>query len=109
MRRAIQRILEDAISDAVVKNFLMEGDSATFGRKPAIEDRENLIVTVERERDGEVLEILIDESSRDFGTSQEDEEDEEAENSSSMSTSVLDSTNGDVRKDNEYAVLESQA
>jgi ATP-dependent Clp protease ATP-binding subunit ClpC len=80
MRRAIQRILEDAISDAVVKSFLLDSDVATFGKKEMTPNgsslkkgkkrfNEPLIVTVQRERDGEILEILIDDNSRDMVSS----------------------------------------
>ncbi len=105
MRRAIQRILEDAISDAVVKNFLMEGDVATFGKKQVNGDGGQLIVTVERERDGEILEITIDESSRDLvsspmlGDEDENGDDKEAE---------LSTSNGeDTKKQSEYVILET--
>ena len=68
MRRAVQRILEDAISDAVVQSFLVEGDAAIFGRAEIGEGDEDgpLVVTVTRERDGKELQVMIEESSRDL-------------------------------------------
>ena len=66
MRRAVQRILEDAISDAVVQSFLVEGDAAIFGRAEIGEEDGPLVVTVTRERDGKELQVMIEESSRDL-------------------------------------------
>ena len=103
MRRAIQRILEDAISEAVVRSFLIDGDTATFGKKQVDGTSskrggaESLIVTVERERDGEILEILIDESSRDLvSSSAAEDEDWEEEDVTS---------NG--QGENEYVMLDA--
>jgi len=107
MRRAIQRILEDAISDAVVKNFLVEGDSATFGKKQvngasSLDGNEPLVVTVHRERDGQVLDIIIDESSRDLvaSTFADDDDDEDSADDPS--------SNGDsTGNENDYAMFDA--
>lgn len=71
MRRAVQRILEDAISDAVVQNFLEEGDKALFdlsdeltGSKE-LEDDSYYTVCVKRERDGEILLLRMENANRD--------------------------------------------
>ena len=107
MRRAIQRILEDAISDAVVKNFLMEGDVATFGKKEVAVNgstkggTEPLVVTVQRERDGEVLEIMIDESSRDLVSPAMEEEDDLEDNEEAASPNGVSG-----ESENDYIMLE---
>lgn len=76
MRRAVQRILEDAISDAVVQSFLKEGDTAIFGMgEEATEDKDSqLVVTVVRQSDGQVLKVAIDDSSRDLDSDFDDDQ-----------------------------------
>lgn len=66
LRRAVQRILEDAISESVVKSFLLFGDSATFDVQESADPKSPIYVIVTRLRDGEVLSIEVDESSRDM-------------------------------------------
>jgi ATP-dependent Clp protease ATP-binding subunit ClpC len=66
LRRAVQHILEDAISESVVKSFLLFGDSATFDVHEGADPQSPLYVIVTRFRDGEVLSIKVDESSRDM-------------------------------------------
>jgi ATP-dependent Clp protease ATP-binding subunit ClpA len=60
MRRAAQRFLEDAVSDAIVRGFVEEGDSATVDLAPAPRvgavDRTCFVVQVStRGRAGEPL------------------------------------------------------
>ncbi len=74
LRRTVQRILEDAISDAVVQGFLIENDTAVFD----IQDNQ---IVVCRERDGGNLCMPIDSNERDmlldFEVLQEDSDDDE--------------------------------
>jgi ATP-dependent Clp protease ATP-binding subunit ClpC len=73
MRRAVQRIFEDSLSDAVMKNFLTSGDSAIFDIDDSSNDEEcdiydmrSYYVTVRRESDGQVFQVAIEESCRDM-------------------------------------------
>jgi hypothetical protein len=109
MRRAVQRILEDAISDAVIQSFLTEGDAATFGRITETvstgggvdEDEDGpLVVTVTRDRDGAVLHIPIDDSSRDLDIDLDDEYHEANDGRPLM-------TNGEGSEDREYLTMSS--
>jgi ATP-dependent Clp protease ATP-binding subunit ClpC len=70
MRRAAQRIFEDAVSDAIVRGFLQDGDMATvdMGRG------ENGImgcptVVIIREKDGATLVVEVDDGSGGIGSS----------------------------------------
>jgi ATP-dependent Clp protease ATP-binding subunit ClpC len=66
MRRAVQRIYENAISDAVVQGFIKDGDSAKFGLEgDADEPALPWYVMVTRDCDDEVLRLEIEDSSRD--------------------------------------------
>lgn len=104
MRRAVQRILEDSISDAVVQSFLVEGDVATFGREVVTynnnDDDDNddnpLVVTIQRERDGKVLQVVIEDSTRDLLFDVEDEDDDDDEDEIDEG-SILKKTNGDAQ------------
>jgi ATP-dependent Clp protease ATP-binding subunit ClpC len=60
MRRAVQRILEDAISESVVQNFLLFGDSATFDLREGVQPESRCSVVVSRSRDDKVLSIDMD-------------------------------------------------
>lgn len=63
MRRAVQRLFEDCLSDAIVQGFIVEGDSVTFGLDES--DRISQ-VTVTRSRDSdEILHINIEDSATD--------------------------------------------
>lgn len=64
MRRTVQRVLEDGISEAVVKNFLREGDIARFSLGSIQHDGYDVVV--ERERDDELLSIYTEKSTRDI-------------------------------------------
>lgn len=78
MRRAVQRILEDAICTAVMKNFVQNGDTATFDLDgddtrdeecdldPDDDDMLTYMVKVSRERDDEILKVEMEESCRDM-------------------------------------------
>ena len=72
MRRAVQYILEDAISDAIIRRFLVSGDSATIDFQECDDDECNVdgvssfFVVVCRARDNETLTIEIEESCRDM-------------------------------------------
>jgi len=84
MRRAVQRILEDAISTAVMKSFVKAGDTASFDLEREfnedceLEDAFTYVVTISRERDNEVLCVEIEESCwdmvADFDGDDEDDE-----------------------------------
>lgn len=66
MRRAIQRIVEDPVSDAIVQGFLAEDDSAVFDLvEKAFETDGSYQVAVTRSRDAATLYIDIEESNRD--------------------------------------------
>jgi ATP-dependent Clp protease ATP-binding subunit ClpC len=67
MRRAIQRIVEDPVSDAIVQGFLAEDDSAVFDlvEKAFETDDGSYQVAVTRSRDAATLYIDIEESNRD--------------------------------------------
>lgn len=66
MRRAVQRIVEDTVSDAIVQGFLVEDDSAIFDLvEGEVEGEGAYQVLVTRSRDGATLLIDIEESSRD--------------------------------------------
>lgn len=61
LRRAAQRILEDAISDAVVNQFLGEGDVGEFDVKP-----EDQSIVITRQRDDQILTLKQGESRGDM-------------------------------------------
>jgi ATP-dependent Clp protease ATP-binding subunit ClpA len=71
MRRAVQRILEDAISTAVMKNFVSSGDTAVFDLESDVPEECDVdasvtyTVAVSRSRDKEVLRVDMEESCRD--------------------------------------------
>jgi len=71
MRRAVQRILEDAISTAVMKNFILSGETATFDLDAQVEECDldemrTFTVRISRDRDDEVLKVEMEESCRDI-------------------------------------------
>ena len=86
MRRAVQRILEDSISDAVMKNFLETGDEAFFDTEASGSDEcsvdgvRSYYVTVRRSRDDEVLHVEIEESCRDLAVESLDDDGKEEGN-----------------------------
>ena len=77
MRRAVQRILEDAISTAVIKNFVSNGDIAIFDKEGEVtegcnpEDLTMYTVRINRGHDKEVLRVKMEEPCRDIGAEQE--------------------------------------
>ena len=84
MRRAVQRILEDAISTAVMKNFIISGDRAIFDKEGDVtdgcdvEDLTLYTVAIRRSRDKETLHVQMEESCRDVAAEQEMVEELEA-------------------------------
>lgn len=83
MRRAVQRILEDALSTAVMKNFVTSGETATFDLEGGmlveecdVNDMRTYYVTVSRDRDDEILKVMMEESCRDMVTDIVDEDDD---------------------------------
>jgi len=68
MRRASQRLFEDAVSDAIVRGFLQDGDAATVDMGPQ-EGQGSVMptVAVKRERDGELLMVEVDDGSGGIG------------------------------------------
>lgn len=86
MRRAVQRILENSISDAVMKNFLDSGDEAEFdldegdADECGVDGMRSYYVTIRRIRDNEEFRVEIEESCRDMVIELDgDEEDVEPE------------------------------
>lgn len=81
MRRAVQRILEDSISDAIMKNFLEPGDEATFDLDEGntdecgVDGMRSYYVTISRSRDDEEFRVEIEESCRDMVVDPLDSED----------------------------------
>jgi ATP-dependent Clp protease ATP-binding subunit ClpA len=67
MRRAAQRFLEDSISDAIIKGFLDEGDSAKVDLARVGADG-TCYVEITRGRDGQTLEVEIEDGSGGIGS-----------------------------------------
>lgn len=67
MRRTVQRVLEDGISEAVVNGFLKDGDSANFDVSEDDDDDDGYYVVVTRSRDAECFPIYMEKSNRDLG------------------------------------------
>jgi ATP-dependent Clp protease ATP-binding subunit ClpA len=63
MRRAAQRFIEDTISEAIIKGFLVEGDSATI--RPGSNYRR---VVISRESDGATLDVEVEDDEGDIGS-----------------------------------------
>ena len=68
MRRAAQRLFEDAVSDAIVRGFLVDGDVATvdMGLRGNPETGMPTVVVM-REKDGELLVVDVDDGSGGIG------------------------------------------
>lgn len=85
MRRAVQRILEDSISDAVMKNFLEAGDEATFDLDEGnpdecgVDGMRSYFVTIRRARDEKELRVEVEESCRDMVVELDDDTQEDTE------------------------------
>lgn len=71
MRRAAQRFFEDAVSDALIRGFLKNGDEAVVDLIPDELDPSSRHYTVEvrRSSDGEALKVLVDKVSQGIGSS----------------------------------------
>jgi len=67
MRRASQRLFEDAVSDAIVRGFLKDGDAATVDMGLDTSELGSPMVVVMRERDGELLSVEVDDGSGGIG------------------------------------------
>lgn len=67
MRRAAQRFLEDTISDAIVRGFLHEGDSAKVDLARVDADG-TCYVSIIRDRDDERLEVEVEDGSGGIGS-----------------------------------------
>lgn len=66
MRRAAQRFLEDSISEALVRGFLKEGDTATVDLGSVVGAKCTVVIT--RSSDGKQLEVPIEDSSGGIGS-----------------------------------------
>lgn len=67
IRRAAQRLVEDSVSDAIVRGFLEEGDTVTISLQVvAGMGQNNVIVT--RQRDGESIIVEVDEVGSGIGS-----------------------------------------
>lgn len=69
LRRAAQRLFEDAVSDAIVRGFLQEGDHATVDIGLETGDTGMPTVVIMREKDGELLVVDVDDGSGGIGMS----------------------------------------
>ena len=68
MRRAAQRLFEDAMSDAIVRGFLVEGDHATVDMGLNGNSLSGMpTVVIMREKDGELLVVDVDDGSGGVG------------------------------------------
>jgi ATP-dependent Clp protease ATP-binding subunit ClpC len=67
MRRAAQRLFEDAVSDAIVRGFLNEGDSASVDMGLGATALGMPTVVIFRERDGKALVVEVDDGSGGIG------------------------------------------
>ena len=68
MRRAAQRLFEDAVSDAIVRGFLVDGDQATVSMGLNGNSLSGMpTVVIEREKDGELLVVDVDDGSGGIG------------------------------------------
>ena len=68
MRRAAQRLFEDAVSDAIVRGFLQEGDSGSVDMGMGTNGSIGLpTVIIKRGSDGEVLVVDVDDGSGGIG------------------------------------------
>ena len=68
MRRAAQRLFEDAVSDAIVRGFLQEGDSGSVDMGMGTNGSLGLpTVIIKRGSDGEVLVVDVDDGSGGIG------------------------------------------
>jgi len=67
MRRAAQRYFEDTVSEAIVQRFLENGDSAEVDFESSTNDSKTPTVLIIRQRDGETMKVIVDESSGGIG------------------------------------------
>ncbi len=67
MRRAAQRLFEDAVSDAIVRGFLHEGDAATVDMGVGTTALGAPTVVIVRETDGQSLIVEVDDGSGGIG------------------------------------------
>jgi ATP-dependent Clp protease ATP-binding subunit ClpC len=67
MRRAAQRLFEDAVSDAIVRGFLNEGDSAMVEMGLSVNALGMPTVVIVREKDGKSLIVDVDDGSGGIG------------------------------------------
>ena len=79
MRRAAQRFYEDAISDALIRGFLRQGDDVQVDLAEDSGDSRHYTVEIRRASDGQVLQVPVDKVSQGIGSASnavaEEEED----------------------------------
>ena len=103
MRRAVQRILEDAISTAVMKNFVTTGDTARFDLEGdfdeacELDDMRTYMVTISRDRDHEILRVEMEESCRDMVADIVDKDEDEEDSTSGTLASDDDDNVEDIK------------
>lgn len=68
MRRAAQRFLEDSMSDAIIRGFLQEGDSASVDLSSKLSMNGRFLVRFIRLRDSATLEVEVEEASGGIGS-----------------------------------------
>jgi len=75
MRRAAQRFFEDAVSDALIRGFLKNGDEAVVDLVSDSNDlHQNYIVEVRRSSDGKALQVAVDKISQGIGSTEKQQD-----------------------------------
>ena len=83
MRRAAQRYVEDALSDAIIQGFLASGDKATLSLAPPHLDGKDRVLVSSK---GETLEVEIEDASGGIGSAPRKSSDDAPVNGSAAAT-----------------------